>query len=141
VSGRSVCTQVSADENLLSVQRTAQTFPPHHLPTDDLLRYFERDRAGTARMSATPLTSAHTLGAELERDRLERRPTRMTVAIGVLRRRESENRRAPGAPRRHLRQAIADFEAQVEAINTRLRDLTTDGPSIQTQRGADARRY
>jgi hypothetical protein len=33
--------------------------------------------------------SNHTLGAVLERDRLERRVRRMTVAIGVLRQRES----------------------------------------------------
>jgi hypothetical protein len=92
-------------------------------------------------MSATPHTSTHTLGAELERDRLERRVRRMTVAIGVLRQLESENRRGPRAPRRHLGQAIADFEAQIEAMNTRLRDLGIDGPSIQIRRGADAHRY
>jgi hypothetical protein len=92
-------------------------------------------------MSATPPTSTHTLGAELERDRLERRVRRMTVAIGGLRRRESENRREPGASQRHLGQAIADFEAQVEAMKTRLRDLGIDGPSIQIQRGADGHRY
>jgi hypothetical protein len=92
-------------------------------------------------MSATPHTSTHTLGAELERDRLERRVRRMTIAIGVLRQRERENRRGPRASRRHLGQAIADFEAQIEAMNTRLRDLGIDGPSIQIRRGADGHRY
>jgi hypothetical protein len=82
-------------------------------------------------MSATSPTSTHTLGAELERDRLECRVRRMTVAIGVLRQRERENRPRPGAPRRHLGQVIADFEAQIQAMNTRLRDLGMDGPSIQ----------
>jgi hypothetical protein len=92
-------------------------------------------------MRARPPTFTHTLGAELERDRLERRLRRMTVAIGVLRQLESENRRESGAPRRHLGQAVADFEAQVEAMKTRLRDLGMDGPSIQIQRGADGHRY
>jgi hypothetical protein len=91
-------------------------------------------------MSAAPPTSTYTLGAVLERDRLERRVRRMTVAVGVLRQREGVNRRQPSAPRRHLRQAIADFEAQIEAMNTRLRDLGRDGPSIQMQRGADGHR-
>jgi hypothetical protein len=95
----------------------------------------------TAPAPAPRHAATHTLGAELERDRLERRVRRMTFAIGVLRQRESKNRREPDAPRRHLGQAIADFEAQVEAMNTRLRDLGMDGPSIQTQRGADARGY
>lgn len=92
-------------------------------------------------MSASPLISTHSLGAALERDRLERRLRRMTLAIGMLRQRESENRRLPGAPRRHLGQAIADFEAQVDAMNTRLRDLGADGRSIQKRRGADARSH
>ncbi len=92
-------------------------------------------------MSATPHTSTHTLGAELERDRLARRVRRLTVAVGVLRQREREYRREPRSPRRYLGQAIADFEAQIEAMNTRLRDLGRDGPSIQMQRGADGHRY
>jgi hypothetical protein len=91
--------------------------------------------------TATLPTSTHTLGAALERDRLERRVRRMTVAIGVLRQRETQNRREPGAARRYLGQAIADFEAQIEAMNTRLRDLGIDGPSIQIQRGADETGY
>ncbi|HEY1516518.1 MAG TPA: hypothetical protein VGF91_08875 [Solirubrobacteraceae bacterium] len=90
---------------------------------------------------ATPHTPTHTLGAELERDRLARRVRRMTVAIGVLRQRESENRRERRAPHRHLGRAIADFEAQIETMNARLRDLGIDGPSIQIQRGADGHRY
>jgi hypothetical protein len=62
----------------------------------------------------------------------------MTVAIGVLRQRERENRLSSGAPQRHLGQVIiADFEAQIEAMNTRLRDLGVDGPSIRIQRESD----
>ena len=85
-------------------------------------------------MSATLHRSSHTLGAELERDRLARRVRRLTVAIGVLRQRESENRRQPSAPRRGLGQAIADFEAEIETMNARLRDLGMDGPSIEIPR-------
>jgi hypothetical protein len=65
----------------------------------------------------------------------------MTLAIGVLRQRASKNRRERGAPQRHLGQVIADFEAQIEAMKTRLRDLGIDGPSIQIQGGADGHRY
>jgi hypothetical protein len=86
-------------------------------------------------------TATHTLGAELERDRLERRVTRLTVAIGVLRQRESAIARERRRPQGRLGQAIADFETQIEAMKTRLRDLGTDGPSIQMQRGADGHRY
>jgi hypothetical protein len=74
-------------------------------------------------MSATSPASSRTLGAELERDRLECRVRRMTVAIDVLRQRERENRRGGGARQRHLGRAIADFEAQIQAMNTRLSDL------------------
>jgi hypothetical protein len=65
----------------------------------------------------------------------------MTVAIRVLRHREGENRSEAGTPQRHLGRAVADFEAQVEAMKTRLRDLGMDGPSIQIQRGPDEHRY
>jgi hypothetical protein len=94
----------------------------------------------TSTESSIP-TFTHTLGAELERDRLERRVRRMTVAIRVLRHRESENRSEAGTPRRHLGRAVADFEAQVEAMTMRLHDLGMDGPSVQIQRGADGHRY
>jgi hypothetical protein len=77
-------------------------------------------------------SSAQSLGAELERDRLERRVARVTIAIAALRERERErererqHRREPGAPPKHVRLAIADFEAQMEAMTTRLRDLAPD---------------
>ena len=92
-------------------------------------------------MSVALPTSTLTLGAVLERDRLERRARRIAVAIGVLRLRESEHRREPGAAERRLGQVIADFEAQIEAINRRLRELGTDGPSIQARQSADGHRY
>jgi hypothetical protein len=91
--------------------------------------------------SVSPASVTHTLGAALERDRLERRVRRMTVAVDVLRLREHENRREPGAPRRHLGQVIADFEAQIEAMTTRVRDLAanldlTNQDLIEIERGA-----
>jgi hypothetical protein len=75
-------------------------------------------------MSARRLTSAHTLGAELERERLEHRVGRVTVAIAALRQRASERELAE--PPTQIRQAIADFEAQLAAMYARLRDLADD---------------
>ena len=74
------------------------------------------------------------LGAELERDRLERRVRRMTLAIASLRKCATEHRRERGAPPRHLRQAIADFEAQIDTMNARLQELGSERLSIQIQR-------
>lgn len=65
-------------------------------------------------------TSTLTLGAELERDRLQRRVSSLTVATDLLRRYEGRHRRE--APR-HVRHAIADFEAQLAAMDARLREL------------------
>jgi hypothetical protein len=79
-------------------------------------------------------TANDTLGAELERDRLERRVRRMTVAIASLRERAGEHRRELRAPPRRLRQAIADFEAQIDAMNVRLRELVPERMPIQIQR-------
>ena len=82
-------------------------------------------------MSATRPSFTRSLGADLERDRLERRVTRMRVAIAALRERTSEHRPGLGAPPRHLRQAIADFEAQIELMNARLRELASGPGSTQ----------
>jgi hypothetical protein len=112
----------------------AVAFAQYRHLADDLLQSFDR-----ARMSATSPTSTYTLGAELERDRLKCRVSRMTVAIGVLR--ERDNRRRPGAPQRHLGQVIADFESQIRAMNARLRDLGVDGPSILIRREVRGHRY
>jgi hypothetical protein len=93
-----------------------------------------------ARVSATSTTSAYTLGAELEHDRLASRVSRMTLAIDVLRQREREDRRGLGAPHRHLGQVIADFEAQIQTMNARLRVLAMDGASIEILGEADGHR-
>jgi len=58
----------------------------------------------------------------------------MTVAIGGLRQRVSEDRRDLEAPPKRLRHAIADFEAQIDAMNARLRDLAYDPRSTQGSR-------
>jgi hypothetical protein len=71
-------------------------------------------------VSQTRSTSIHTLGAALERDRLEHRVSRVAAAISVLRHLESDPRREPP---RHIRQTIADFEAQSAAMKARLGEL------------------
>jgi uncharacterized coiled-coil protein SlyX len=81
-------------------------------------------------MSATRPAPTHTLGAELERERLEHRVGRVTIAIAALRQRASEHQRELEELPTHIRQAIADFEAQLAAMYARLRDLAPDrGPS------------
>lgn len=72
-------------------------------------------------MSVTRRTSTVTLGADLERLRLRWRAERMTLAVAWLRQYTSE----PVAPR-HVRRAIADFEAQIAVVNARLRELGRD---------------
>lgn len=84
-------------------------------------------------MSNTRSNSIPTLGSELERDRLEHRVERATIALATLRQRLSEHGRA-GQPPRHLRQAIVDFEEQVAAMNARLRDLGPERSSTPVQR-------
>jgi GAF domain-containing protein len=78
--------------------------------------------------------STETLGAELERDRLERRIRRVAIALSALQGRASEHGRELGAPPRHLRQAIADFEAQIQQMNARLRELAPERPATGVQR-------
>jgi hypothetical protein len=88
-------------------------------------------------MGSTRTTSVSSLASELERDRLERRVRRITIVIARLRERAGEH---PGEGKerpRHLRRAIADFEAQLEAINGRLRDLTP-APVSNHQRWSDS---
>jgi hypothetical protein len=87
----------------------------------------------TSSVTSITTVSSHTLGEALERDRLERRVRRVTVAVAVLRERASAYRPELGTPPRHLRRAIADFEAQIGALNVRLRDLSRDPGSAQAQ--------
>lgn len=77
-------------------------------------------------MSQARSTSTQTLGATLERDRLEHSLSRAAVAIAVLRRLGNEHRREPP---RHIRQTIADFEAKTAAMKARLHELAGDAES------------
>ncbi len=52
--------------------------------------------------------------------------SRAEVAIAALRQRESEHRQELGAPPRHIRHAIADFEAQITAMHARFKHLAND---------------
>jgi hypothetical protein len=80
-------------------------------------------------MNATHHAPTRSLGAALERDRLEHRARRMTFAVGSLRQRAIATERELGATPRHLQQIIVDFEAEIEAMNARLRDLAWERPS------------
>jgi hypothetical protein len=89
-------------------------------------------------MTTNRSTAASTLGSELERDRLERRIRRVGIAIDALRQRLGEQTRAEQTSR-HVRRAIADFEAQIETMSARLQDLAPENSSTLVQRwiGAD----
>jgi hypothetical protein len=74
-------------------------------------------------VSSTRPHFTHSLGAGLDSIRLKRRIREKTVAVAWMRqylREQPEPRVAP----RYLRQAIADFEAQLETMNVQLRHLT-----------------
>jgi hypothetical protein len=59
-----------------------------------------------------------------ERHRLERQVRRMTVTLEWLHQYANDRRTEPVVHTKYIRQAIADFERQIEAMNVRLRDLT-----------------
>jgi hypothetical protein len=86
----------------------------------------------TSSVTSTTTHSSHTLGEALERDRLERRVRRVTVAVAVLRERVT-GRAELDTPPRHLAVTIADFEEQIEALRARLRDLGRDPASTQVR--------
>ena len=87
----------------------------------------------TSSVTSITTVSPHTLGEALERDRLERRVRRVTVAVAVLRDRVTGHRPELDTPPRHLLRAIADFEAQIEALSARLSDLGRDPVSTQVR--------
>jgi hypothetical protein len=85
-------------------------------------------------MNATQHAPTRSLGAALERDRLERRARRMTFAVVSLRQRATASERELRATPRHLQKIIVDFEAQIEAMNARLRELAWERTSTEIQR-------
>jgi hypothetical protein len=78
-------------------------------------------------VSPTGSTTTYTLGAVLERDRLEHRVSQVAVAVAVLRQLAALHRREPGPPPMHIRRAIADFESQAATIDARLQELAHAG--------------
>lgn len=87
----------------------------------------------TSSVRSIPTASRRTMGEALERDRLERRVRRVTAAVALLRERVSRDRPELDMSPRHLRVTIADFEAQIEALSARLRDLGGDPASIKVR--------
>jgi hypothetical protein len=88
----------------------------------------------TSSVTSISTVSPPTLGEALERDRLERRARRVTVAVAVLRERVSRHRPELDTPPRHLLLTIVDFEAQIEALSARLRDLGRDPASAHVEK-------
>jgi hypothetical protein len=86
-------------------------------------------------VSQTRSSSNHTLGATLERDRLEHRVGRIAVAVAVLRQRASERRRGTGSPPQHIGQTIADFETQIAALTARTSARTGVPTPVQNWSG------
>ena len=83
-------------------------------------------------MSVTRASSPRSLGAALEHDRLERRLRRATLALAALRASAGASVYGRGGelggPSQHLRHAIFDLEASINAMNTRLRHLAASQP-------------
>jgi hypothetical protein len=64
-----------------------------------------------------------TLGADLERDRLTRRAHRVRAVIAALGRLAGRGDAVAHTDNRHILKAIAEFEAELAAIDARLSDL------------------
>jgi hypothetical protein len=72
-----------------------------------------------------------TLGSNLERDRLTRRARRVRAVIAALRRQAAAGSAAAYAGGRHILQAIAEFEAELAAIDAHLSDLPAGATPAQ----------
>jgi hypothetical protein len=79
---------------------------------------------GAVGMTRTASSSPNTLGAELERDRLNHRLGQLELVTATLRGRASQ-RRTGEAPVARIR-VVGDLEAQVATTNARLSDLNRD---------------
>jgi hypothetical protein len=85
-------------------------------------------------MDSAQHTPTRSLGAELERARLEHRARRLMVAIVSLRQLASESARERRATPKHLNHTLVDFEAQIDATSARLRVLAGQGSSELIER-------
>jgi hypothetical protein len=65
-----------------------------------------------------------------EQYRLERRVRRMTVTLEWLHQYADDRQIEPVVHTKYIRQAINDFERQIEAMNARLRELALGGGSV-----------
>jgi hypothetical protein len=66
------------------------------------------------------MTRPSTIGARLERDRLEHRAARLQGVVAVLRERAADARRAGGRPARGLSLALGDFDRELRAVRSHL---------------------
>ncbi len=78
--------------------------------------------------SATGAELPDSLSAALERDRLEARVRRATIALTALRDAASAYRRESSGPPQQLRRALADFEAQINDMRARADALRPSSP-------------
>jgi chromosome condensin MukBEF MukE localization factor len=67
-----------------------------------------------------------TLGTDLERDRLAQRARRIRAAVAELRRHAEGQLADADTRKRRILQAIAEFEAEVAALDRRLADLANE---------------
>jgi hypothetical protein len=84
-------------------------------------------------------TTTEALGANQERDRLTWRARRVTAVIAALKQQAGEQQATAQGTGRHMHQAIREFEAEVAAIDARLRDLKTGANPAGSPRDRDRR--
>jgi hypothetical protein len=82
--------------------------------------------------SITRPRPAYSVGAELDSMRLKRRIREKSVAIAWMREYLREEQ-APRVAPRYLQRAIADFEAQLDTMNARLRHLASHPADIEDE--------
>jgi hypothetical protein len=87
----------------------------------------EADGPRGPRGQARAARGAPSLGEELERERLELRVRRVEAVVAALRRRARDHHRQVRRNAAPLHAAIADFEAEIAAMRTRMRLLADGG--------------
>lgn len=76
---------------------------------------------------STPIPEVEPAVDRREQYRLERRMRRMTVTLEWLHQYADDRRTEPVVHTKYIRQAIVDFESEIEAMNARLRDVALGG--------------